>query len=429
MALTTALNQLRSQLQLLTDQHAGYRRLVVSLPDGGDSLNWLQAQPCWPQLWWQQRNGRETIAACGALHDYHDLQQAQAASDQLPADWRIWGANDFALQQSTLFLPRLVWRRSNHRNQLQLFLHSESSLREDAQLALHFLDQLQTAQPFPSLNIPLQRQQHWPEQPDWRRMVDSALTAIAAGGLDKVVLARATDLWFSQPVSAAALLAASRRVNHHCYHFMLAFDPHHAFIGSSPERLFLRQQSKLLTEALAGTVACGDNAQQKARNAHWLRHDDKNQRENWLVVDDICQRLQERVSELEVLPADVLRLRQVQHLRRVIRAQLRQRNDQHFITRLQPTAAVAGYPRQAARDFIRRHEPFNRQWYAGSLGYLSRQKSEFTVSLRSAFIEDRRVRLYAGAGIVAGSDALQEWQEIDNKSAALASLLGGGLCR
>lgn len=80
-------------------------------------------------------------------------------------------------------------------------------------------------------------------------------------------------------------------------------------------------------------------------------------------------------------------------------------------------------PRERARAFIQQHEPFAREWYAGSAGYLSLQQSEFCVSLRSAKISGNVVRLYAGAGIVRGSDPEQEWQEIDNKAAGLRSLL------
>ncbi len=422
-AFSAALNQLRNDLQQITHRQAGHLRLSVRMSDHSDALCWLQAQQCWPQLWWQHRNGRESVAACGEVRHFSTLHQAQQASEQLPADWRIWGANDFAAQQSYLFLPRLIWRRSDNHCQLQLCLWSDTSLYDDAQRALQFLAQLQPSRPLAPLDTSLLHQQHTPDRPGWSLLIDHALSAIAAGQMDKVVLARATDLWFSHTVSAASLLAASRRVNHHCYHFMLAFDQHHAFVGSTPERLFLRQQSELMTEALAGTVASGEDDSQAAQNAHWLRNDDKNQRENLLVVDDICQRLQGMVAGLDVMPAEVVRLRNVQHLRRRIHGELRQRSDELCLTHLQPTAAVAGFPRQPARDFIARHEPFTRQWYAGSLGYLSRRKSEFSVSLRSALVEDRRVRLYAGAGIIAGSDAGQEWQEIDNKAAALATLL------
>ncbi|MGK9541602.1 chorismate-binding protein, partial [Salmonella enterica subsp. enterica] len=59
----------------------------------------------------------------------------------------------------------------------------------------------------------------------------------------------------------------------------------------------------------------------------------------------------------------------------------------------------------------------------GSAGYLSLKQTEFSVTLRSAWVEDKQVHLYAGAGIVAGSDAEQEWQEINNKSAGLRTLL------
>ncbi|HBQ9055057.1 TPA: chorismate-binding protein, partial [Klebsiella pneumoniae] len=84
---------------------------------------------------------------------------------------------------------------------------------------------------------------------------------------------------------------------------------------------------------------------------------------------------------------------------------------------------VAGLPRRAALAFIQRHEPFSREWYAGSAGYLSLAQSEFCVALRSAKVDHDTLRLYAGAGIVSGSDAQQEWQEIDNKAAGLRSLL------
>jgi isochorismate synthase EntC len=72
-------------------------------------------------------------------------------------------------------------------------------------------------------------------------------------------------------------------------------------------------------------------------------NDDKNQRENMLVVEDICQRLQHHTQTLEVLPAQVVRLRKVQHLRRCIWTELKQADDEQCLHVLQPTAAVAGY--------------------------------------------------------------------------------------
>lgn len=241
--------------------------------------------------------------------------------------------------------------------------------------------------------------------------------------MEKVVLARATRLMLNKPLSCGAFMAASRQVNHHCFHFMLRFDAAQAFLGSSPERLYLRHQQNLETEALAGTASNDENSAQATELANWLMHDEKNQRENLLVVDDICQRLQGGVVAVDVMPPEIIRLRKVQHLRRRIHAQLNRANDADCLQRLQPTAAVAGLPRNVARQFITENEPFSRGWYAGSAGYLSLKQSEFSVSLRSAWVADKQIHLYAGAGIVAGSDAAQEWQEINNKSAGLRTLL------
>ena len=67
-------------------------------------------------------------------------------------------------------------------------------------------------------------------------------------------------------------------------------------------------------------------------------------------------------------------------------------------------------------------ETFDRGWYAGTLGVMSDVCSEFCVAIRSAFIEGHRIRVFAGAGIVAGSQPLEEWKEIERKAAGLISL-------
>lgn len=140
------------------------------------------------------------------------------------------------------------------------------------------------------------------------------------------------------------------------------------------------------------------------------------------MVEDICQRLQADTLTLDVLPPQVLRLRKVQHLRRCIWTALNKADDVICLHQLQPTAAVAGLPRDLARQFIARHEPFTREWYAGSAGYLFTTKRILRFPALSK-ISGNVVRLYAGAGIVRGSDPEQEWQEIDNKAAGLRTLL------
>ncbi|MGS2872355.1 isochorismate synthase MenF [Enterobacter huaxiensis] len=422
-----ALERLRIQLAQALPATPGLHHVDVSFPlnDAFDPLAWLGAQRIYPQFYWQQRNGDEELAALGSVAHFDSLASASQFLQTHDAqnDTLICGLNAFNPEKSSQFLPRLLWRRSAGVATLRLQLWSDTSLADDAPAARKFVDQLNAAGPIRPLSVQVERETHQPQKPEWLRLIRQATDAIARGDVEKVVLARATDLQFSQPVNAVALMAASRALNVNCYHFCMVFDAGNAFLGSTPERLWRRRGTLLRTEALAGTVASHSDDKQAQRLGEWLMNDDKNQRENMLVVEDICQRLQHHTQTLEVLPAQVVRLRKVQHLRRCIWTALKHASDEQCLSALQPTAAVAGLPRQAAREFIQRVEPFDREWYAGSAGYLSREQSEFCVALRSARVQDARLRLYAGAGIVSGSDPEQEWQEIENKAAGLRSLL------
>lgn len=426
-SISIALERLGDFLQQDIPATPGLRHFDVSFPlnDAFDPLAWLGAQIAYPQFYWQQRSGDEEIAALGVAESFSTLSAArQFLSDRYASpDTRICGLNAFTPGQSHLFLPRLLWLRTGGAATLRLTLSSELSLQDDARCALEFLQQLQAIRPITTLSSHIVRETHLPARPEWLSLVSQATDAIARGEFEKVVLARATDLQFDQRVTAIALMAASRRINHNCYHFCMMFDAQNAFMGSSPERLWRRRGKRLRTEALAGTVASHADDAQSHRLGEWLLNDDKNQRENMLVVEDICQRLQHHTQALEVLPAQIVRLRKVQHLRRCIWTELKTADDEQCLRLLQPTAAVAGLPRDPARAFIQRKEPFEREWYAGSAGYLSPEQSEFCVTLRCARVSDTAVRLYAGAGIVSGSVPEEEWQEIENKAAGLRTLL------
>ncbi|MEI7345017.1 isochorismate synthase MenF [Dickeya chrysanthemi] len=414
-------------------EQAGFHAitLTLSLQDSSQLLAWLAAQPLYPQFYWQHRQDDEEAAVCGQVRVFEDITYAEAFLQRHDVDdsVRLWGLNAFEQRPAEenraafLFLPRIALLRQGQRLRLRVNLFSDDSLREDARDAQDFLRQLLPLQPLPTLHARIEDTRHCPDRRQWIALLHQALADIAAGQMEKVVPARATVLSLDQPLRATTLMAASRAVNYRCYHFMLAFAPHQAFLGSSPERLYRRRHTRLETEALAGTVASDHNDEKAAELASWLMNDVKNQCENMLVVDDICQRLHQVALTLDVMPPEIIRLRKVQHLRRTIQATLRGSTDSECLHLLQPTAAVAGLPRAAARAFLSRHEPFRRGWYAGSAGYVSRQQSEFSVALRSASVDGKQLTLYAGAGIVAGSDPEQEWLELENKAAGLKSLL------
>ena len=87
-----------------------------------------------------------------------------------------------------------------------------------------------------------------------------------------------------------------------------------------------------------------------------------------------------------------------------------------ILASLHPTPAVCGIPRNVALSILTEGEVFDRGWYAGPVGWLASDgKGIFVPALRSAVCEGRRWRLYAGAGIVPGSDPALEWEETELK--------------
>jgi menaquinone-specific isochorismate synthase len=95
------------------------------------------------------------------------------------------------------------------------------------------------------------------------------------------------------------------------------------------------------------------------------------------------------------------------------------------LERLHPTPALGGEPREAALRFIRDVEPVPRGWYAAPVGWIDpRLDGEFGVAIRSAVAEERRVWLYAGAGIVGSSLPQKEWDETTLKFRPMLEALG-----
>ncbi|MEO0410184.1 MAG: chorismate-binding protein, partial [Cyanobacteria bacterium P01_A01_bin.135] len=118
-------------------------------------------------------------------------------------------------------------------------------------------------------------------------------------------------------------------------------------------------------------------------------------------------------------------LANIQHLHTPITAALPpQVHPLQIVAALHPTPAMAGLPQKAACEAIARHEPFERGLYAAPLGWISQGgDSEFIVGIRSALVGDGHIRLYAGAGIVQGSQPKREWAEVMMKLQAIAAVL------
>lgn len=397
---------------------------VVTLPDDFSAIDWLAGQSLYPRFYWQSRDEREEVVALDQIHTFTDPFVAYTV---LGDDQRVWGGKAFdsehaktTHQSSYFFLPKIELIRQDQQWSLNVNVGAEPERNIDA------LKQLQVAYQAVEPLQPQPSQVYFsPQFDEWKHILNKALTAIDQQEFEKVVLARKTLVELAKPISAAQLLKSSREQNRHSFHFLLSFAANQSFVGSTPERLYRRTGESIETEALAGTIGRSDDPVEDKAFADWLLHDDKNLRENQIVVDDIIERLEPYAEGVTVQPeAQLIQLRRVQHLKRHIQGNLLSGvRGVQLLGALQPTAAIAGLPREDSLNFIRMNEPFTRGWYSGSVGYFGNNKAEFCVSIRSASLVDNTVKLYAGAGIVAGSEAEFEWQELNRKTATLLNLI------
>jgi len=263
-------------------------------------------------------------------------------------------------------------------------------------------------------------------QGDYRDAVRKALERIAAGEFQKIVLARTRTVRAEEALHPLRMLNGLRQRFPDCYAFSVANGRGQSFIGATPERLARVSRGILETEALAGSAPRGATASEDAQRGGALLRSEKDRREQRLVLDSICRRLAPLGVTLEFPEEPVLKkLANVQHLHTPVRATLPEGvRLLDVIGRLHPTPAVGGSPREAAVARIRELEGFSRGLYAGALGWLNaRGGGEFFVGLRSALVDGNEARLFAGAGIVAGSDPEAELAETELKFRALARAL------
>jgi menaquinone-specific isochorismate synthase len=302
----------------------------------------------------------------------------------------------------------------------------------------------------------------------WRDQVVTITDAIANGACSKIVAARTCSLALAGAVRPASLFAALSARHPDCVCVLVQPPGGGALIAATPERLVRRDRNQVWCDALAGTRsiappgdpaadpapeppepresyetsaihdvhdvhdAHGAQAAQLARIAAAsteLLASHKDRREHALVVQAIRAALDD-CPEVDMIDApavpEVRSLRHVVHLHTPFRARLREPlHVLELAARLHPTPAVGGTPGPVAIDWIRRHEPVARGWYAAPVGWFDLDgNGELAVAIRSGVLAGNRAHLWAGAGIVAGSDPDRELAETELKFRAMLGALG-----
>lgn len=240
----------------------------------------------------------------------------------------------------------------------------------------------------------------------------------------KTVLGAQKQLKLSSPLDEARLLLDLNEKQQTSYH--VAFKRVRTlFVSATPERLVSVQDNVFSTAAVAGSTPRGRTDVEDEQLGDALIGDEKNRQEHALVVNEIVDRLSDIA---DVSWADVpimLKTPQIQHLYTPISGQLKaNRYILDVALALHPTPALGGVPRDWAMATIKDVESSPRGLFAAPLGVVwPNGEGEFVIGIRAMVLADKTATLFAGAGILAASNAEQEWAEINLKMTPMKELI------
>ena len=245
----------------------------------------------------------------------------------------------------------------------------------------------------------------------WTEVVATAVSRIQSGRLDKVVLSRAVDATLEEPLDVRAPLGRLARDYPGCWTFHVD-----GFFGATPEMLVRLERGLVTSRVLAGTIRRTGDDEHDLALAGSLARSSKDLEEHEYAVRSVVDALTPHCSSTNVPESPyVLHLPNVMHLATDVTAVIRDETTALTLAAaLHPSAAVGGTPTDAAVRLIREIEGLERGRYAGPVGWIGASgDGEWGIGLRAAQVADdgRRVRLFAGCGIVADSQPADELAE------------------
>lgn len=418
-------------------------RVQAECSDDFDPLSWLASQKEYPKFFWRSEDGGRLLAYAGAAHIFTNSDRSCTADQwETLRQWmdrvgslRAWCGGSFYPRISgpewsdfdawDMVIPKIGIERDpvSARWHLvcQLILNEVDDGTMDQTIAI--IDRIRYVEDISHFDPDVVAREEFPSYDDWHRIVENMLSLIAGGEISKVVLARCLRLILERPVAPEAVM--SRLLRQPGYGFMCLPTPQAGFLGVSPELLYHRRRDRLDTFAVAGTRPRGQDEWEDRRLKAELAASAKDKLEHKQVVDMLADRLKQLcvLSKLDG-KGSMVELANQRHFFQRLRGRLLEGvSDEIIINTLHPTPAVGGVPTGKALETLSAVEPFDRGWFAGTIGWLSRDEVQMAVGIRSCLIRQNRWDIFGGAGVVNGSDPLAEWEEIGLKMKNILDVL------
>jgi len=258
--------------------------------------------------------------------------------------------------------------------------------------------------------------------------VRAAVEALAERDLRKVVLARALDLDFAEPVRAEHVVRNLAYGNPRHFTYAAELPGGRTLVGATPELLLSRSGTSVFTSPHAGSMPRSADPVLDRANGEALLASRKDQVEHAVVIDYVVETLRPFCTSLDV-PAgpELVSTPAIWHLRTPITGELADADVTalDLAAALHPTPAICGTPTEESRDLVQELEPFDRDYYAGAVGWVDAAgDGEWAVAIRCAEVAETSMRLYAGGGIVPASDPRAELDETTAKFRTLLAAMG-----
>lgn len=258
----------------------------------------------------------------------------------------------------------------------------------------------------------------------WKERVRTAINRIHSGALDKVVLARDFSGRSSSSIDARAILKKLATEYPTTWIFAVS-----GLIGATPELLLRLTRGMVTSRVLAGTISKSGDDERDLALAASLARSSKDLEEHEYAVRSVADALEPFCTSTNVPESPfVLHLANVMHLATDVTGALAEKlahvDAFTILEQLHPSAAVCGTPRQAAAALIAEIEGTSRGRYAGPVGWIDAAgDGELGIALRCGQINADSIRIFAGCGIVAGSDPDKELTESHAKFVPMRSAL------
>ncbi|MBY0239937.1 MAG: isochorismate synthase [Burkholderiaceae bacterium] len=258
-----------------------------------------------------------------------------------------------------------------------------------------------------------------PGEDRYKQGVRQAVANFGLSDIRKAVLSRVLDVELDGELDAANIFHRLAAQNPSGYQFCLPQADGSELVGVSPELLVRKEGAHLYSNPLAGSARRQPDPQQDRATGDALLASAKDTYEHRLVTDEIRRVLAPLCRELSIPAApSLLSTSAMWHLSTPIHGVLADpaQSALQLAALLHPTPAVCGFPTRGARKLIDLVEPFERGLFAGAVGWCDADgNGEWAVTIRCGQVHGNRIRLFAGAGIVAESCPDAEWAETQAK--------------